>query len=177
MNHPNSDAAAPAVATWVPHWVRLRAPRGLPQWAAGTAGRLCAILLAVAGAMPAAHPAHGAAAVGTPAAVPEPAPGQAAIAPVVTAVMGLPAVPSRQPFGTPLAAAGLVGLRGGTLTPSSDMHLHGTVGQNVATNVVTGANIVSDGAFSNASGLPMVIQNSGANVLIQNATIVNVQFQ
>ena len=28
-----------------------------------------------------------------------------------------------------------------------------------------------------SSGLPTVIQNSGSNVLIQNATIVNVQFQ
>ena len=48
---------------------------------------------------------------------------------------------------------------------------------NSAVNVVTGANIVTEGSFSNASGLPMVIQNSGANVLIQNATIINVQFK
>jgi hypothetical protein len=27
------------------------------------------------------------------------------------------------------------------------------------------------------SGIPVVIQNSGANVLIQNATIVNLQFK
>ncbi|MTV56525.1 hypothetical protein, partial [Pseudoduganella buxea] len=60
MNHPNSDAAAPVVAAWVPHRVPLRTPHGLPQWVAATAGRLCAILLAVAGAMLAAHPAHGA---------------------------------------------------------------------------------------------------------------------
>ena len=46
-----------------------------------------------------------------------------------------------------------------------------------AVNVATGANIVTEGAFSNASGLPMVIQNSGANVLIQNATIINVQIK
>lgn len=71
----------------------------------------------------------------------------------------------------------LARLRGGTDTPWSDMRLNGTVGNNTATNVVTGSNIISEGAFSNASGLPMVIQNSGANVLIQNATIVNVQFQ
>jgi hypothetical protein len=71
----------------------------------------------------------------------------------------------------------LAELRGGTDTPWSDMKLGGTVGNNVATNVVTGANIITDGAFSNASGLPMVIQNSGANVLIQNATIVNLQMR
>lgn len=57
------------------------------------------------------------------------------------------------------------------------MGLSGTVGANTAVNVVTGANHITDGAFSNASGLPMVIQNSGANVLIQNATIVNVQIR
>lgn len=77
----------------------------------------------------------------------------------------------------PVGDASLAELRGGTETPWSDMKLNGTVGNNAATNVVTGANIITDGAFANASGLPMVIQNSGANVLIQNATIVNVQFR
>ena len=37
--------------------------------------------------------------------------------------------------------------------------------------------IVDERAFNGAAGVPMVIQNSGNNVLIQNATIVNVQFQ
>ncbi|MCE3261540.1 MAG: hypothetical protein K0R43_619 [Pseudoduganella sp.] len=68
-------------------------------------------------------------------------------------------------------------MRGGSETPWSDMKLAGTVANNTAVNVVTGANIVTDSAFSNASGLPMVIQNSGANVLIQNATIINVQIK
>jgi hypothetical protein len=68
-------------------------------------------------------------------------------------------------------------MRGGSDAPWSDMKLSGTVANNNAVNVVTGSNIVTDNAFSNASGLPMVIQNSGANVLIQNATIVNVQIK
>jgi len=68
-------------------------------------------------------------------------------------------------------------MRGGSDAPWSDMKLSGTVSNNSAVNVVTGSNIVTDSAFSNASGLPMVIQNSGANVLIQNATIVNVQIK
>ena len=38
-------------------------------------------------------------------------------------------------------------------------------------------NTVSSGAFAGTAGLPMVIQNSGNNVLIQNATIVNVQIK
>jgi hypothetical protein len=100
--------------------------------------------------------------------------GAPGVPPVVTAVMAL-APPHG--FGAPVADGGLALQRGGAALPSSEMKLDGVVGNNAATNVVTGANIISDGAFSNASGLPMVIQNSGANVLIQNATIVNVQFQ
>ena len=46
-----------------------------------------------------------------------------------------------------------------------------------ASNVTTGSNVISDGAFAGIGGLPMVIQNSGNNVLIQNATIVNVQLK
>jgi hypothetical protein len=57
------------------------------------------------------------------------------------------------------------------------MKLNGAVSGNSAMAVTTGANVITEGAFSNASGLPTVIQNSGANVLIQNATIVNVQFK
>jgi hypothetical protein len=53
----------------------------------------------------------------------------------------------------------------------------GLVAGNAANNVITGMNSISEGAFVNASGLPIVIQNSGANVLIQNATIVNIQLQ
>jgi hypothetical protein len=64
--------------------------------------------------------------------------------------------------------------RGGT-DVFSDMKLKGVVADNQATNLTTGSNVISDGAFSGAAGLPMVIQNSGNNVLIQSATIVNVQ--
>lgn len=77
----------------------------------------------------------------------------------------------------PAPDARLEQMRGGSDVPWSDMKLAGSVANNSAVNVVTGNNVVTDGAFSNASGLPMVIQNSGANVLIQNATIVNVQIK
>jgi hypothetical protein len=53
----------------------------------------------------------------------------------------------------------------------------GLVENNTAINVATGMNSITEGAFANASGLPIAIQNSGANVLIQNATIINVQLQ
>jgi len=71
----------------------------------------------------------------------------------------------------------LAGKRAGADTVSNTMDLNGAVSGNSAINVVTGANAISSGAFSNASGLPVAIQNSGANVLIQNATIINVQMK
>jgi len=39
----------------------------------------------------------------------------------------------------------------------------------------SGSNVVSGSAFGSSAGLPTVIQNSGNNVLIQNATIVNIR--
>lgn len=82
-------------------------------------------------------------------------------------------------FGTAARAVAsdrLDGVRGGEMVVN-DMRLHGTVGDNTAVNTFSGSNIVSDGSFSNAAGLPTVIQNTGNNVLIQNATILNVQFK
>ena len=55
------------------------------------------------------------------------------------------------------------------------MQLSGTTANNTAVNVATGTNAISAGSFSNMSGLPIVIQNTGANVLIQNAVILNLQ--
>ena len=52
--------------------------------------------------------------------------------------------------------------------------LDGNLEGNTAVNSVTGGNVISNGAFANASGLSTAIQNSGNNVLIQNSTIVNV---
>lgn len=103
---------------------------------------------------------------------------------VAGAVASVSATPdaSRKPdiFGTAaraVAAEKLDGVRGGAELVVNDMRLHGTVGDNAAVNTFSGSNIVSDGSFSNAAGLPTVIQNSGNNVLIQNATILNVQFK
>jgi hypothetical protein len=80
-------------------------------------------------------------------------------------------------FGVPMDSTQLEQHRGGYDAVKNDMQLSGTVANNAAFNVLTGSNFIADGSFSNASGFPMVIQNTGANVLIQNATIVNVQFQ
>ncbi len=132
---------------------------------------------------------------------PRPAP-DAAVAPVVTA-FNLIAVdeptdtiapeptsraePAREAvdlFGSLGSAVSTVDLdqqRGGSaaaaLTPLSGILAAGSVSDNRAVDVATGSNAIREGAFSNASGLPLVIQNTGANVLIQSATIVNVQLR
>ena len=78
-------------------------------------------------------------------------------------------------FDKPIQADKLADYRGGTALVSSDMQLSGTTANNTAVNVATGTNAISAGSFSNMSGLPIVIQNTGANVLIQNAVILNLQ--
>lgn len=80
-------------------------------------------------------------------------------------------------FGQPADLGKLEQSRGGTDTTHNTANLDGVVSGNSATNVVTGNNIIDAGAFANMSGIPVVIQNSGANVLIQSSTIVNLQFK
>lgn len=81
----------------------------------------------------------------------------------------------QSPFaGKALDQRALATLSGGTEV-INDMKLKGVVSNNQAFNLTTGNNAITDGSFAGASGLPTVIQNTGNNVLIQNATIVNVQ--
>ncbi|MBB3176046.1 hypothetical protein [Variovorax sp. Sphag1AA] len=75
----------------------------------------------------------------------------------------------------PVDSDKLASYRGGAEVVRNDMTLNGTTTGNSARNVDTGDNTISSGSFANMSGLPVVIQNSGANVLIQNAVIVHVQ--
>lgn len=72
--------------------------------------------------------------------------------------------------------AALDARRGGTLA-HNDMRLDGQVASNSAAHLTTGANVIDAGSLVGNAGLPVVIQNSGNNVLIQNATIVNVQLR
>ena len=76
---------------------------------------------------------------------------------------------------TPVDPDKLSGYRGGTDMVRNDMTLNGTTADNSARNVNTGDNTISAGSFANMNGLPVVIQNSGANVLIQNAVILHLQ--
>lgn len=70
----------------------------------------------------------------------------------------------------------LADMRGGADVVENDVIVDGRVDDNTATNVLTGNNSIAGGSFANASGISTVIQNTGANVLIQNGMIVNVQF-
>ena len=71
----------------------------------------------------------------------------------------------------------LAGLRGGDGTQVDNLiDVDGSVDGNTAHHVTTGTNSVADGAFNNASGINTIIQNTGNNVLIQNAMIVTVDF-
>ncbi|MEN1927815.1 hypothetical protein WCE37_02220 [Luteimonas sp. MJ250] len=81
-------------------------------------------------------------------------------------------------FGQAVAGSMLGTLRGGESTSLVivDVDNSGNVEGNTAIGTVGGSNIVGGGAFGNAAGISTVIQNSGANVLIQNGTAVNVQF-
>ena len=79
-------------------------------------------------------------------------------------------------IGIPVDAGALERLRGGESTVDNDVLIDGTVEGNTADHIVSGANAISDGAFTNANGINTVIQNTGSNVLIQNGMVVNVQF-
>ncbi len=95
-----------------------------------------------------------------------------AVPPVVTRATP---VASWLSLGMPLAPAHLAQARG--TGARVDTTLGGTVSSNSASQVSTGANIIQDGAFAGASGVPVVIQNTGANVLIQNATVIHLRLQ
>jgi len=59
----------------------------------------------------------------------------------------------------------------------NDVKSNGAVSNNQASNLTTGSNFVGEGSFAGASGFSTVVQNSGNNVLIQNATVINLKVQ
>jgi len=66
------------------------------------------------------------------------------------------------------------GMGGVDITALNTMNVKATLTDNIATNNVTGANVIDTSAFTGANGMFSVIQNSGNNVVIQDSTIVNV---
>lgn len=87
------------------------------------------------------------------------------------------AQPPDAPFGAAAADDLLARARGGTGVTTINTRLSGTVSGNSANHVTTGANVIQGGSFANMSGIPIIVQNTGANVLIQNATVINLQFK
>lgn len=85
--------------------------------------------------------------------------------------------PETGTLGVAIPDAQLSENRGGYTMELNTNSLSATLYDNKAIDNVTGSNYINGGAFSGASGLPTVIQNSGNNVLIQNATILNVKMQ
>ena len=79
-------------------------------------------------------------------------------------------------FGQTLDPAALDAYRGGDDSVDNHVDIDGLVDGNTAQDTISGNNVLGGGAFSNASGISTVIQNSGSNVLIQNGMVVNVQF-
>lgn len=55
--------------------------------------------------------------------------------------------------------------------------LEAALHHNSSRATISGDNTVSTGAFTNAGGMNTVIQNSGNNVIIQNATILNLDLR
>lgn len=86
------------------------------------------------------------------------------------------AVPSMLRLGAPVSDTALDSNRGGDVLVN-DSRLRATLGDNSASNLTTGMNAISEGSFGQASGFPMIIQNSGNNVIIQNSTILNLTVQ
>lgn len=67
--------------------------------------------------------------------------------------------------------------RGGADLHVNENNASAIVRENVATNLSTGNNSINGESFAGMSGVPMVVQNSGNNVVIQNSTILNLQLQ
>jgi hypothetical protein len=55
----------------------------------------------------------------------------------------------------------------------NNMQLNAEMGENVLYSNRTGLNVVTNDAFTGASGIATVIQNSGNQVIINNALILN----
>lgn len=97
----------------------------------------------------------------------------------ILALAGSPqtGAPQASFLGAPVPESALSQYRGARDITFNLQNTEGQLYNNQATNTVSGGNQISDQAFSGMNGFSTVIQNSGNNVLIQNATIVNVKMQ
>jgi hypothetical protein len=83
------------------------------------------------------------------------------------------AEPAEGPFGKAgVSDQTMAQMRGGTEAQNNAIGVGGCNG--LLACQVNGVSEISGNAFSGAAGVITVIQNTGANVILQNATVVNV---
>lgn len=83
-------------------------------------------------------------------------------------------------WGGPVSMGILDTQRGGAESISTTVNanfLNAKLFDNTAKDNVTGNNSIMGNAFAGASGIPIVIQNSGNNVIIQNGMVLNLTVQ
>ena len=80
-------------------------------------------------------------------------------------------------LGAAMSPKALAAQRGGQAVTVNLNELDGKLHDNSAINTISGNNYISQDAFSHSSGLPVAIQNSGNNVLIQNSFILNLEMK
>ena len=86
--------------------------------------------------------------------------------------------PLLPPLGRSLDEDRLAVQRGGAEDAYANINdARGRVSETSVTNASTGNNIITEGSITNNSGLPVVVQNSGHGVVIQNTTILNLQLK
>jgi hypothetical protein len=77
-------------------------------------------------------------------------------------------------LGAPVAHEALEAQRGGESRYEFNFQeTTATMEKTIAVGTTNGANSISGGAFGGASGFPVAVQNSGNNVIVQNAFIIN----
>ncbi|MGH8729287.1 MAG: hypothetical protein ACREV9_14295 [Burkholderiales bacterium] len=82
-------------------------------------------------------------------------------------------------FGAAVSARDLDQNRGKQLQviQVNENELDAALHDNAAVDNVTGSNFITTGAFGNTTGFPLVVQNTGNNVVIQNSTILHLNLQ
>jgi len=80
-------------------------------------------------------------------------------------------------LGAAMTPKALAAQRGGQSVIINTNDLDAKLHDNTAINTISGNNYITQDAFSHSTGLPIAIQNSGNNVLIQNSLILNLEMK
>jgi hypothetical protein len=80
-------------------------------------------------------------------------------------------------LGKAMPSKALDAQRGGQGVVVNTNDLKAKMYDNRAIDNITGNNYISESAFSHSSGLPVAVQNTGNNVIIQNSFILNLEMK